>query len=150
MCTNNEDPFDVETDPKTEPRIRKTFSMQSAHFFSHGDMPLVVHGDVYSGKSHTPWPTKMLWFSGSNSILGNAKGHYDVVMNLLRHPAYRAKSESKRMIDAVIVNEWWWTGSCEYADVVLGVDSWGEYNVHDMTNSCTNRVGHVPVNQNAQ
>jgi nitrate reductase alpha subunit len=42
------------------------------------------------------------------------------------------------MIDAVIVNEWWWTGSCEYADVVFGVDSWGEYNVHDITNSCTN------------
>jgi nitrate reductase alpha subunit len=85
-----------------------------------------------------PLPTKHLWFSASNSLLGNAKGHYDVVMNLLRHPAYRAKSQSKRMIDAVIVNEWWWTGSCEYADIVLAVDSWGEYNVHDVTNSCTN------------
>jgi nitrate reductase alpha subunit len=42
------------------------------------------------------------------------------------------------MIDAVIVNEWWWTGSCEYADIVMAVDSWGEYNVHDLTNSCTN------------
>ena len=112
--------------------------MQSAHFYSHGDTPLDVHGKVYNGKSHMPLPTKQLWFSASNSLLGNAKGHYDVVMNLLRHPAYRAKSQSKRMIDAVIVNEWWWTGSCEYADVVLGVDSWGEYNVHDMTNSCTN------------
>ena len=36
------------------------------------------------------------------------------------------------------VNEWWWTASCEYADVVFGVDSWGEYNVHDITQSCTN------------
>ncbi len=59
-------------------------------------------------------------------------------MNLLRHPDYLAKSQSKRMIEAVIVNEWWWTGSCEYADVVFAVDSWGEYHVHDITQSCTN------------
>ncbi|MBW2395159.1 MAG: molybdopterin-dependent oxidoreductase, partial [Deltaproteobacteria bacterium] len=133
-----EDPFDPELDPKKQVRIRSTTRLQSAHFYSHGDTPLDVHGKVYNGKSHMPLPTKMLWFSASNSLLGNAKGHYDVVMNLLRHPAYRAKSQSKRMIDAVVVNEWWWTGSCEYADVVLAVDSWGEYNVHDVTNSCTN------------
>jgi nitrate reductase alpha subunit len=133
-----EDPFDVETDPKKTPRVRNTIRMQSAHFYSHGDMPLVVGDKVHNGKSHTPLPTKALWFSGSNSILGNAKGHYDVVMNLLRHPAYRATNQSKRLIEAVIVNEWWWTGSCEYADVVFAIDSWGEYQVHDMTNSCTN------------
>jgi nitrate reductase alpha subunit len=133
-----EDPFDPELDPEKSPRVRKTFRMQSAHFYSHGDMPLEVNGRIFNGQTHMPLPTKMLWFSGSNSILGNAKGHYDVVMNLLRHPAYRAKTESKRMIDALVVNEWWWTASCEYADVVFGVDSWGEYNVHDVTNSCTN------------
>jgi nitrate reductase alpha subunit len=133
-----EDPFDPELDPSKPARVRSTTRMQSAHFYSHGDTPLDVYGNVYNGKSHMPLPTKQLWFSASNSLLGNAKGHYDVVMNLLRHPAYRAKSQSKRMIDAVIVNEWWWTGSCEYADIILAVDSWGEYNVHDMTNSCTN------------
>ena len=133
-----EDPFDPEPDPEKKPRVRETFRMQSAHFYSHGDMPLKVNGRTFNGETHTPLPTKALWFSGSNSILGNAKGHYDVVMNLLRHPAYRAKKASKRMIDAVIVNEWWWTGSCEYADVVFAIDSWGEYKVHDITNSCTN------------
>jgi nitrate reductase alpha subunit len=133
-----EDPFDPELDPKKPARVRSTIRVQSAHFYSHGDTPLVVNDQIFNGKTHMPLPTKALWFSASNSLLGNAKGHYDVVMNLLRHPVDRAKSQSKRMIDAVIVNEWWWTGSCEYADVVLGVDSWGEYNVHDMTNSCTN------------
>jgi nitrate reductase alpha subunit len=133
-----EDPFDPETDPNEKPRVRNTIRMQSAHFYSHGDVPLQVNGRTFNGSSHTPLPTKGLWFSGSNSILGNAKGHYDVVVNLLRHPEYRAKSASKRLIDAVFVNEWWWTGSCEYADIVFGVDSWGEYNVHDITNSCTN------------
>ncbi len=133
-----EDPFAPETNPRKMPKVRSTIRMQSAHFYSHGDMPLVVHGKVYNGKSHTPLPTKMLWFSGSNSLLGNAKGHYDVVMNLLRHPDYRGMHDGKRLIEAVFVNEWWWTGSCEYADVVLGVDSWGEYNVYDLTQSCTN------------
>jgi nitrate reductase alpha subunit len=133
-----EDPFDPETNPEKPPRVKNFIRMQSAHFYSHGDMPLEVNGRVFNGKSHTPLPTKLLWFSGSNSILGNAKGHYDVVMNLLRHPAYRAKAASRRLIEAVFVNEWWWTGSCEYADIVFGVDSWGEYNVHDITQSCTN------------
>jgi nitrate reductase alpha subunit len=133
-----EDPFDPETDPKKMPRVRNKTRMQSAHFYSHGDTPLEVGGKVYNGKSHMPLPTKGLWFSGSNSILGNAKGHYDVVMNLLRHPAQRAKGASKRMIEAVFVNEWWWTASCEYADIVFAIDSWGEYHVHDITQSCTN------------
>lgn len=134
-----EDPFDVETDPAKTPRVRKTFAMQSAHFYSHGDTPLVVHDRVYNGKTHMPWPTKLLWFSGSNSILGNAKGHYDVVMNLLRHPRYRGvENDGERLIEAVFVNEWWWTGSCEYADLVFAIDSWGEYHVHDITQSCTN------------
>ncbi len=133
-----EDPFEPQLDPKADPKVRKTFRMQSAHFYSHGDTPLVVGDRVFNGETHTPLPTKTLWFSGSNSILGNAKGHYDVVMNLLRHPEYRAKSASRRMIEAVIVNEWWWTASCEFADVVFAIDSWGEYQVHDLTQSCTN------------
>lgn len=133
-----EDPFNPQLDPQKPVTVKQYFGVHSAHFYSHGDQPLKVHGHYFNGQSHMPTPTKSLWFSASNSLLGNAKGHYDLVMNLLRHPAYRAKSASKRLIDVVIVNEWWWTGSCEYADIVFGVDSWGEYNQHDLTNSCTN------------
>ncbi len=133
-----ENPFDIQLDPDGKVDVRQTFAMQSAHFYSHGDGPLDVHGKVYNGKSHTPFPTKLMWFSASNSILGNAKGHYDIVMNLLRHPKYRSKHVKKRMIEALFINEWWWSTSCEYGDIVFGVDSWGEYNVHDITNSCTN------------
>ena len=39
-----EDPFDPEPDPEKKPRVRETFRMQSAHFYSHGDMPLKVNG----------------------------------------------------------------------------------------------------------
>jgi nitrate reductase alpha subunit len=133
-----ENPFDITLDPTKPAKIRMTFAFQSAHYYTHGDTPLKVHGQYFNGKSHMPFPTKAMWFSASNSILGNAKGHYEVVMNLLRHPAYRAKDIHKRMIEAVFVNEWWWTGTCEYADIVFGVDSWAEYNMHDITQSCTN------------
>lgn len=133
-----EDPFNPTKDPKAEPKIKKYFGVHSAHYYSHGDQPLKVHGTYFNGDSHMPTPTKSLWFSASNSLLGNAKGHYDIVMNLLRHPKYRAKGVGKRMIDCVFVNEWWWTGACEYADIVFAIDSWGEYNQHDLTQSCTN------------
>lgn len=133
-----ENPFNVTLDPKKPPKIKKYFAMQSAHYYAHTDQPLKVHGHYFNGKTHMPTPTKSFWFSGSNSILGNAKGHYELVMNLIRHPAYRAPGMHKRMIDVLIVNEWWWTDSCEYADIVLAVDSWGEYNMHDFTQSCTN------------
>lgn len=35
-------------------------------------------------------------------------------------------------------SEWNWTGSCEYSDIVWGVDSWLENKNTDMSASCTN------------
>lgn len=133
-----EDPFNITLDPKKPARVKNYFGMQSAHFYAHTDKPLKLHERYFNGQTHMPTPTKSFWFSGSNSILGNAKGHYEIVMNMLRHPAYRAPGLHKRMIDCLFVNEWWWTPSCEYADIVFAVDSWGEYNMHDITQSCTN------------
>ncbi len=133
-----EDPFNITLNPDKPAKVKKYFGMQSAHFYSHTDQPLKVHGQYFNGKTHMPTPTKSFWFSGSNSILGNAKGHYEIIMNLVRHPEYRAPGTHKRMIDVLIMNDWWWTLSCEYADIVMGVDSWGEYNQHDFTQSCTN------------
>ncbi len=123
-----ENPFEIELDPAKPAKFRLYYAMQSAHYYSHGDRPLKVHGKYFTGKTHMPTPTKFAWFGGSNSILGNAKGAYDIVVNLLRN----------RKIEAFIVNDWWWTMTCEYADVVLPVDSWAEYNVHDMTAAVTN------------
>ena len=78
------------------------------------------------GQTHMPTPTKSMWFANSNSLLGNAKGAYDVIHNTLPK------------IETIAVNEWWWTMSCEYADVVFGVDSWGEFKQPDMAGSVTN------------
>jgi nitrate reductase alpha subunit len=38
----------------------------------------------------------------------------------------------------IAVQEWWWSTSCEWADVVFGVDSWAELKHPDMTASVTN------------
>ncbi len=41
-------------------------------------------------------------------------------------------------IECVVVNDWWWTASCEYADVVFAVDAWPELKFPDMTAAVTN------------
>jgi nitrate reductase alpha subunit len=38
----------------------------------------------------------------------------------------------------IAVQEWWWSTSCEWADVVFGVDSWSELKHPDMCCSVTN------------
>ena len=35
--------------------------------------------------------------------------------------------------ECVVYNDWWWTASCEYSDIVYGVDSWMEFKYVDMT-----------------
>ncbi len=122
----SEDPFDVELDPDEVPRTRTTYLAESAHFYNYGDRPLKAGDTNLTGATHMPSPTKAMWFANSNSILGNAKWHYDVVHNTLPR------------IEAVFANEWWWTGSCEYADIVFAADAWSEFPYPDMTASCTN------------
>ncbi len=121
-----ENPFDLELDPTKPARLKPYFKFESVHYWNHGDKPLRMGKELITGKGHIPTPTKAIWVSNSNSLIGNAKGHYDTVMNTL------PKS------DMVVVNEWWWTASCEYADVVFPVDSWAEFKHPDVTASVTN------------
>jgi len=122
----DEDVFDLELDPAKQSRIRKYTKSESAHYYNYGDRPLRVGNKNFTGKSHMPTPTKLMWFCNANSILGNAKWHHDVVVNTLPK------------IECVVVNDWWWTASCEYADVVFAIDSWAEIPYPDMTGSVTN------------
>ena len=123
-----EDPFDPELDPDAPAQTDQRYTMQSAHWYSHGDRPLKVDGEYYMGDSQMFTPTKFLWTAGSNSILGNAKGAYDIIQNMLRNGR----------IEALFTNEWWWTKTCEYSDIVFPADSWAEYHVHDITAAVTN------------
>lgn len=121
-----EDVFDLELDPAKQSRIKKYYKGESAHYYNYGDRPLRVGNKNFTGKTHMPTPTKFMWFCNANSILGNAKWHHDVVNNTLPK------------VDCIVVNDWWWTASCEYADVVFAIDSWGEMPYPDMTASVTN------------
>lgn len=121
-----EDPFDIELDPGKTPHYKTYYKMESAHYYNYGDRPLRVGNKLFTGKSHMPTPSKFVWFGNSNSILGNIKWHHDVVVNTLPK------------IDCIVVNEWWHTASCEYADIVFAVDSWAEFKFPDMTAAVTN------------
>ncbi|MCX7915791.1 MAG: molybdopterin-dependent oxidoreductase, partial [Verrucomicrobiae bacterium] len=122
----NENPFDLELDSSKPARVRQYWKPESAHYYNHEDHPLRVGNKLLTGKTHMPAPTKAMWFANANSILGNVKWHYNTVINVLPR------------IEMIAVNEWWWTASCEWADIVFGVDSWAELKYPDMTASVTN------------
>lgn len=122
----NENPFDIELDPAKMARPKQYWRAESAHFYNHEDHPLRVGNRLLTGSTHMPTPTKAMWFANANSILGNVKWHFNTVINALPR------------IEMIAVQEWWWTGSCEWADVVFGVDSWAELKHPDMTASVTN------------
>lgn len=121
-----ENPFDIELDAAKSARYKKYYAVESAHFWNYGDRPLKVGNKNFTGKGHMPAPTKTLCYNNGNSLLGNSKWHFDLVHNTLPK------------MEMIIVQEWWWTNSCEYADIVFPVDSWGEFKHPDMTASVTN------------
>jgi nitrate reductase alpha subunit len=122
----NENPFDIELDPAKPARLRQYWKPESAHYYNHEDHPLRVGNKLLTGKTHIPTPTKSLFFANANSILGNVKWHFNTVVNVLPR------------IEMIAVNEWWWSSSCEWADIVFGVDAWFELKHPDMTASVTN------------
>jgi len=122
----NENPFDIELDPAKPARPRQYWRAESAHYYNHEDHPLRVGNRLLTGSTHIPTPTKSLWFANANSILGNVKWHYNTVVNVLPR------------IEMIAVQEWWWSTSCEWADIVFGVDCWAELKHSDMTASVTN------------
>jgi len=121
-----EDPFNPELDPSKPAKLRKRWKAESVHYFNHGDTILRMGKEVLTGKTHIPTPTKAVHVSNSNSLIGNVKGHYDFVINTLSR------------VEFIAQNEWWWTASCEYSDIVFAVDSWAELKYPDMTISVTN------------
>jgi nitrate reductase alpha subunit len=127
----NEDPFNIQKDPALPATVKQYWVQESAHYYNHGDTPLRYGNRNLTGRTHMPTPTKTLWFANANSILGNVKWHYNVINNVLPK------------MEMICVNEWWWSTSCEYADVVFAIDSWAELKHPDMTASCTNPFLHM-------
>src|SRR3989338_5914446 len=116
------------------PKVRSL--LKNIRIMNHFITLIMVRGrlgekTLFTGKSHLPTPTKAMWLNNSNSVIGNIKLHFDVVNNTLPK------------LEFIAFADWWWTGSCEYADIVFGVDSWAEFKVPDMCASCTNPFLHV-------
>ncbi len=121
-----EDPFNAELDPTKPAKLKKYDTKESAHYFNYGDRPLRQSDKLFTSQGHMPTPSKLVWLSNSNSIIANAKWHYDVVFNTLPK------------VECLAVADWWWTATCEYADIVFACDSWAELKMPDMTASSTN------------
>lgn len=121
-----ENPFKIELDASKPANVKSYWKGESVHYFNHGDKILRMGDTVLTGKTHLPVPTKAVHVSNSNSLIGNVKGHYDFVINTLKR------------VEFIAQNEWWWTASCEYSDIVFAVDSWAELKYPDMTISVTN------------
>ncbi len=121
-----EDPFNQNLDPNTLAKIRWYYKGESAHYYNYGDRPLREGNHLFTGETHMPAPTKTVTVANSNSILGNAKGAYKVIM------------ETLPKIEMYTVADWFWTATCEYADIVFGVDSWVERKRPDLFGSVTN------------
>ncbi|OGK84809.1 MAG: molybdopterin oxidoreductase [Candidatus Rokubacteria bacterium GWC2_70_16] len=122
----SEDPFNAQLAADGPVSVKGYTRYESLHYYAAGE---VIHREgtkQFTTGGHVPAPTKAIWLSNSNSQIANTKYHYNVVFNTLPRQ------------ECVVVNEWWWSGSCEYADIVYGVDSWMEFKYPDMTASNTN------------
>lgn len=121
-----ENPFNPQLDAAGAVEVKPYLRYESMHYWANGERPMKAGNKKITQGAHLPTPTKAIWQVNSNSSLGNQKGHFDVVNNTLPR------------CELVVYNDWWWTASCEYSDVVYGVDSWMEFKFPDMTASNTN------------
>jgi nitrate reductase / nitrite oxidoreductase, alpha subunit len=121
-----EDPFNAQLDPAAPVAVRNYGRYESLHYYAAGEVIQREGTKQFTTGPHVPTPTKAIWLTNSNSQIANSKYHYDVVFNTLLRQ------------ECLAINEWWWSGSCEYADIVYGVDSWMELKYPDLTASNTN------------
>jgi nitrate reductase / nitrite oxidoreductase, alpha subunit len=126
-----EDPFNIQLADAGPVSVKNYGRYESLHYYAAGEVIQREGRKQFTAGGHVPTPTKAIWLSNSNSQIANSKYHYDVVFNTLPRQ------------ECVVVNDWWWSGSCEYADIVYGVDSWMEFKYPDMTASNTNPFAQV-------
>ena len=129
---SHEDPFHpvLEEDARlTHEQLRDTTLGEDVAYWGHGETPLIVQTKqgrrVFTGKTHMPSPTKLIWYSNAN-FLNQAKWVYHLIANVLPK------------IDMIVDQQVEWTGSAEYADVVLPANSWVEAQDLELGGSCSN------------
>jgi nitrate reductase / nitrite oxidoreductase, alpha subunit len=129
----NEDPFHPLTDPLaryTSETGRHMIHGEDTSYWGFGDRPLVVDTPedgrrVFTGVTHLPTPTKLIWYNNAN-LINQAKWHYELIKNV------------NPKVDLIVDQQIEWTGSAEFADVVLPANSWMENQTWEMGASCSN------------
>src|SRR5690606_33060336 len=80
---------------------------------------------VFTGRTHLPTPTKVIWYNNAN-LINQAKWAYHLIRNV------------NPKVDLIVDQQIEWTGSAEFADVVLPVSSWLELRTVEMAGSGSN------------
>ena len=128
-----EDPFQMNLDEKAhgkEIHAHAYTKDEEPAYWNHGDRPLIVetpkHGrKVFTGKTHMPTPTKVMFFSNVN-LINNAKHAYDMLKNVDPH------------VELIISVDIEMTASVEYSDIALPANSWMEFEGLEITAACSN------------
>jgi nitrate reductase alpha subunit len=129
----HEDPFKPvldETARITHENLRELHDGEDPSYWACGERTLTVKlpngaERCFTGKSHMPTPTKVIWYNNAN-FLNQSKWIYNLIVNVLPK------------VDMIIDQQIEWTGSAEYADVVLPVNSWVEIQDYEAGASCSN------------
>jgi len=129
----SEDPFNPNLDPNARAKdikLAKYAKDEEPAYWNRGDRPLIVNTPgagrkVFTGDTHMPTPTKVLWFTNVN-LFNNAKHAYDMLFNV--NPG----------IDLIMSQDIEMTSTCEYSDFILPANSWMEFETYEITASCSN------------
>ncbi len=128
----HEDPFKPVLDEKavlTHEHLRHLSDGEDPSYWACGEKILAMQTPqgrkVFTGKTHLPTPTKALWYNNAN-FLNQAKWIYHLIVNVLPK------------VDLIVDQQIEWTGSAEYSDVVLPVNSWVEFGDYEAGASCSN------------
>ena len=129
----HEDPFNPVLDEHqriTPKNLRHTTDAEDPSYWACGEKTLTVdlpNGEqrCFTGETHMPTPTKVIWYNNANFI-NQAKWVYNIITNVLPK------------VDMIVDQQIEWTGSAEYSDVVLPVNSWVEMEDYECGGSCSN------------
>ncbi|MEW6775084.1 MAG: molybdopterin-dependent oxidoreductase, partial [Bdellovibrionota bacterium] len=128
-----EDPWEFSLDPNKDGKEIHAHAYtrdEEPAYWNYTDKPLVVETPKYgrksfTGKSHMPTPTKLMWFTNVN-LINNAKWVYEMIHNVNPN------------VELIMSTDIEMNGSIEYCDIVFAANTWMEFQVPEVTGSCSN------------
>ncbi len=128
-----EDPWEMNLDPKANGKdihAHAYFKDEEPAYWNYCDKPLIVETPKYGRKSftghtHMPTPTKAMWFTNVN-LINNAKWVYEMIHNVNPN------------VELIMSTDIEMNGTIEYCDIVFAANTWMEFQVNEITASCSN------------